>query len=215
MDLDLVLFDMDGLVFDSETVYFEANQIAAKELGLAKYTFDYYQQYIGAGDDAMVAGMIRDYGDEKVVAQFMERSKALVHPLVKQGELKIKPGFHELVSYLKAKQTKIYLASSNFISEINFFLENTGLSGTFDGIISADDVAKAKPAPDIFLAAWEKAGCPPKEKCLVLEDSLNGIKAANNAQLPVAMVPDCIAPNDYARQNTVAIVADLAKIKNL
>lgn len=215
MELELVLFDMDGLVFDSEKVYFEANQLAAKELGMNNFTFEYYQQYIGAGDDAMIAGMVRDYGNKELIDKFMQRSRELVYPLVKQGELKVKLGFEELVDYFRKRKVKLYLASSNSLREIKFFLENTGLINIFDGIVSADNVSKAKPAPDIFLEAWKQAGCPPKEKVLVLEDSINGIKAANRAGFSVVMVPDCIEPNEYARKNTLAIVKNLAEVKKL
>ena len=184
MNLDLVIFDMDGVIFDSEKVYYEANQIAADKLGM-DYSLAYYKQFIGAGTDAMRAQMIEDYGgDAQLIDDFLRISEENVHPLVEAGELKLKPGFVELSQYLQANDIAYTLASSNYKNEIEFFLEHTDVDpASFETIISADDVAEAKPAPDIFNKAWKKSGAPAKEKTIVIEDSFNGIKAANNAEI--------------------------------
>ena len=88
-------------------------------------------------------------------------------------------------------------------------------SGRFADIVSADDVTHAKPAPEIFEKAWEKAGCPAKNETLIIEDSLNGVKAANNAKIPVVMVPDIILPTAYEKEHTVAILPDLVAVRDL
>ena len=209
MNLDLVIFDMDGVIFDSEKVYYEANQIAADKLGM-DYSLAYYKQFIGAG-----AQMIEDYGgDAQLIDDFLRISEENVHPLVEAGELKLKPGFVELSQYLQANDIAYTLASSNYKSEIEFFLEHTDVDpASFETIISADDVAEAKPAPDIFNKAWKKSGAPAKEKTIVIEDSFNGIKAANNAEIPVIMVPDIIQPTEEQRKTTVAILDDLISVR--
>ena len=201
MNLDLVIFDMDGVIFDSEKVYYEANQIAADKLGM-DYSLAYYKQFIGAGTDA------------QLIDDFLRISEENVHPLVEAGELKLKPGFVELSQYLQANDIAYTLASSNYKSEIEFFLEHTDVDpASFETIISADDVAEAKPAPDIFNKAWKKSGAPAKEKTIVIEDSFNGIKAANNAEIPVIMVPDIIQPTEEQRKTTVAILDDLISVR--
>lgn len=214
MNLDLVIFDMDGVIFDSEKVYYEANQIAADKLGM-DYSLAYYKQFIGAGTDAMRAQMIEDYGgDAQLIDDFLRISEENVHPLVEAGELKLKPGFVELSQYLQANDIAYTLASSNYKSEIEFFLEHTDVDpASFETIISADDVAEAKPAPDIFNKAWKKSGAPAKEKTIVIEDAFNGIKAANNAEIPVIMVPDIIQPTEEQRKTTVAILDDLISVR--
>ena len=210
MNLDLVIFDMDGVIFDSEKVYYEANQIAADKLGM-DYSLAYYKQFIGAGTDAMRAQMIEDYGgDAQLIDDFLRISEENVHPLVEAGELKLKPGFVELSQYLQANDIAYTLASSNYKSEIEFFLEHTDVDpASFETIISADDVAEAKPAPDIFNKAWKKSGAPAKEKTIVIEDSFNGIKA----EIPVIMVPDIIQPTEEQRKTTVAILDDLISVR--
>lgn len=212
MEQKLVLFDMDGVVFDSEKIYFEANRLAGEKLGLT-VSLEQYKKYLGAGNDTMIRTLKDEYGDSELVSEYMRLSKEMIYPLVREGKLKIKKGFHELISFLKANKVTCVLASSNTKEEISFFMENTGITNIFDNIICADDVEKTKPEPDIFLKGWKKAGEPLKKETLVLEDSLNGILAAKKANLPVIMVPDLLAPNFFAYQNTIAILDDLIEVK--
>lgn len=213
MKPELVIFDMDGVVFDSEKVYYTANKMAADELGI-KYSMDYYRRFIGAGNEQMMTAMTEDLGDASLVRKFMERSFSLINPLVMEGKLELKKGFLELTSFLQASRTPYVLASSNDRKQIDFYLRTLKMDLGFNLIISADDVDQAKPSPEIFNQAWQKAGHPVKEKTLVIEDSHNGILAANRAQIPVAMVPDLIQPTDYDTQNTFGVFHDLNELIN-
>lgn len=213
MKPELVIFDMDGVVFDSEKVYYTANKMAADELGI-KYSMDYYRRFIGAGNEQMMTAMTEDLGDASLVRKFMERSFSLINPLVMEGKLELKKGFLELTSFLQASRTPYVLASSNDRKQIDFYLRTLKMDLGFNLIISADDVDQAKPSPEIFNQAWQKAGHPVKEKTLVIEDSHNGILAANRAQIPVAMVPDLIQPTDYDIQNTFGVFHDLNELTN-
>ncbi|KRN88978.1 HAD family hydrolase [Ligilactobacillus ceti] len=195
MEINLVIFDMDGVVIDSEQMYFKANQIAAKKLGMENYTLEYYQRFIGAGTSVMMNEMAKDYGSYELIEKFMELSFKHIHPIVDAGELDLKPGFLELSSYLKDNNIPYVVASSNDKKDIYYYLDSLQVRDGFLDILSAEDVVATKPAPDIFLAAWEKGGAPAKETTLVIEDSINGIKAANNAGIPVVMVPDLIQPS--------------------
>ncbi|GEN47878.1 HAD family hydrolase [Ligilactobacillus pobuzihii] len=214
MKPELVIFDMDGVVFDSEKVYYTANKMAADELGIT-YSMDYYRRFIGAGNEQMMTAMTEDLGDASLVRKFMERSFSLINPLVMEGKLELKKGFLELTSSLQASRTPYVLASSNDRKQIDFYLRTLKMDLGFNLIISADDVSQAKPSPEIFNQAWQKAGHPVKEKTLVIEDSHNGILAANRAQIPVAMVPDLIQPTDYDTQNTFGVFHDLNELTNL
>lgn len=213
MKPELVIFDMDGVVFDSEKVYYTANKMAADELGI-KYSMDYYRRFIGAGNEQMMTAMTEDLGDASLVRKFMERSFSLINPLVMEGKLELKKGFLELTSFLQASRTPYVLASSNDRKQIDFYLRTLKMDLGFNLIISADDVDQAKPSPEIFNQAWQKAGHPVKEKTLVIEDSHNGILAANRAQIPVAMVPDLIQPTDYDTRNTFGVFHDLNELTN-
>lgn len=208
MDLKLVIFDMDGLIFDSEKVYFKANQMAANELKIA-FSFAYYRQFVGTGTKRMVDQMTKDYGSRQLAEKFIKISHQNVFKIVKETGLPLKKGFLQLTAYLKAHQIKQVLASSSDRPAIKLFLESADLQQNFDQIVSGEDVSEAKPAPDIFEKAWQKAGSPQKSQCLVLEDSINGIKAAANAQLPAIMVPDLLAPTPEMQQKAIAILPDL------
>ncbi|KRL84168.1 HAD family hydrolase [Ligilactobacillus apodemi] len=213
MKVKLVIFDMDGVVFDSEKVYFEANKMAADQLGMKNYTLEYYQQFIGAGTEPMLAQMAKDYGSRELVDRFYAMSMENVYPIVEAGKLALKPGFKELTAYLDEQNIPYVIASSNFRKDIEYYLEETGISGKFAHIVSADDVTHAKPSPEIFNKAWQKMGNVAKEESLVIEDSINGVKAANNADIPVIMVPDIIQPTEYEKEHTLAILPNLVAVK--
>lgn len=214
-NLKLMLFDMDGVVFDSETLYFNANRNVAKKLNMSGFNLDYYQQFIGGGDGMMVEQMTQDYGSRDLIEEFMELSRQEVYSLVEMGQLAVKPGVRELVTALREHEIPAIIASSNNLSEVNFFMEHTQTTKLFDDIVTADDVEKTKPAPDVFLKAWQKGGQPNKEHTLILEDSLNGVKAANNAQIPVVMIPDYIQPNDYVKRHTVQVLENMHVLKKI
>lgn len=215
MDLELVIFDMDGVIFDSEKVYYHANKLAAEQLNM-DYSLDYYKQFIGAGTEPMKEQMIKDYGNNRaLIENFLKLSGQYVHPLVKRGELLVKPGFIELTNYLTARQIPYVVASSNYRSEIEFFLDHTPVDKTgFKEIISAEDVHETKPAPEIFLTAFKKGGAKDKTKTLIIEDSANGILAATRAEIPVIMVPDVILPTPTQAKQTLAILDDLHAVRS-
>ena len=139
MKPELVIFDMDGVVFDSEKVYYTANKMAADELGM-EYSMEYYRRFIGAGNEQMVTAMTADFGDSKLIKKFMERSFNLIDPLVSAGKMELKKGFLELTSFLQKTQTPYVLASSNDRHQIDFYLQTLKMDLGFDLIISADDV---------------------------------------------------------------------------
>ncbi|KRL39091.1 HAD family hydrolase [Liquorilactobacillus uvarum] len=211
MNLDLVIFDMDGLVVDSEKIYFKANELAAEALKMP-YSFEYYRQYIGAGTEEMLQKMSHDYGSKDLVDEFIKLSRENLYDLVEKNGLPLKKGFMELSTYLHDSHINKALASSNNKDAIDYFLKKAHLQTQFDFIVSTDDVAHAKPAPDIFNKAWSVADEPDKKKTLVLEDSINGINAAVNANIPAIMIPDLIEPPKQFRQKPLAILDDLGAV---
>ena len=206
MSVKLVIFDMDGVVIDSEKVYFRSNQLAAEELGIKVFTMEYYRQIVGAGTEHMIEKMTEDYGDRDLVERFVRISMDKVYPVVEAGELELRPGFTELSAYLRESGIPFTLASSNYRKDILYYLDKVGVRDDFKRIVSADDVVEAKPAPDIFNTA--------KDEALIIEDSHNGILAANNAGIPVIMVPDVIPAGEFEREHTVAVLDDLVCVKN-
>ena len=115
MSVKLVIFDMDGVVIDSEKVYFRSNQLAAEELGIKGFTMEYYRQFVGAGTEHMIEKMTEDYGDRDLVERFVRLSMDKVYPVVEAGELELRPGFTELSAYLRESGIPFTLASSNYM----------------------------------------------------------------------------------------------------
>ena len=210
--VEAVIFDMDGLMFDTETLYYEANRTVAKKVGL-EYTWEFHEKYIGVSDEDFHKELYLHYENkqEQVESLIHKGGQALLE-YVEDNGLRKKKGLIELLDYLDSKKIKKIVASSNIRSTVSLFLEKEQLTSYFDVIIGGDEVSKAKPSPEIYEKAWLKTAVS-KENTLVLEDSLNGIRASHEAGVPVIMIPDLIKPTNEAKEKTVAIFDDLLEVK--
>lgn len=206
-----VIFDMDGLMFDTENLTFQAQSRLAEKLGMP-FSMEYYMQTVGLSDRACLEKYIQDFGDNETTFQFANGYKPETHNLVREKGVPEKKGLRNLLEFLHAKQIICVLASSNQRYDVELFLETTGLKKFFHNEICGDEVEHAKPDPEIFVRAAELAAEAP-EDCLVLEDSLNGIRSAFSADIDVLMVPDLIAPNAEAKEKSLAVLPDLDAVQ--
>lgn len=208
--VEAVIFDMDGLMFDTETVYYRANQQAADQL---KLPFDYtiYEKFIGASDEDFFNGMYELYDHREKVNQFIELSQQILRHSMTHDDIGIKKGLPELLEYLKAEGIQRMVASSSEREIVELLLHRTRTAPYIQEIVGGDEVAKAKPHPEIFLKAWKKTNRS-KEHVWILEDSLNGVKAAHAASISCIMVPDLIQPTKEISQKTEAIMDDLTEV---
>ena len=204
-----IIFDMDGLLFDTESIYCEANLVVADKYDIP-FTKETYARFIGISDEEVWAELHKMYADhgEETVQKFIDESWGMAHDRFKTGEVDLKPGVHELLTYLEEKEIPRVLASSNVRPVIEILLEHAGIRDKFSDIISAEDVKFAKPDPEIFVIAAERLGMSGAD-CLVLEDSKNGILAAEGAGVPVVMVPDIVPPTAELREKTEAVFTSL------
>jgi len=204
-----IIFDMDGLLFDTESIYCEANLIAADKYDLP-FTEETYARFIGISDEEVWGELHKMYADhgKEIVQKFIDESWGMAHNRFKTGEVDLKPGVHELLAYLEEKEIPRVLASSNVRPVIEILLEHAGIRDKFSDIISAEDVKFAKPDPEIFVIAADRLGISGAD-ALVLEDSKNGILAAEGAGVPVMMVPDILAPTDELKEKTEAVFPTL------
>ncbi|MGX2943805.1 HAD family hydrolase [Enterococcus alishanensis] len=207
-----VIFDMDGLLFDTETIYYETQQVAADQFGLP-FDKNIYNRYIGISDEEVWEDLHKVYAQhgKEVVNAFIEKSWGDAKELFFAGKVELKPGVIELLDYLTEQEIPKIVASSNVRSVIESLLEHAQIRDYFVDIVSADDVSYAKPDPEIFLNALGKLGTE-AAKTLVLEDSKNGILAANSANIPVIMVPDLIPPTEELAEKTLEVLPSLHEV---
>lgn len=209
--ISAVIFDMDGLMLDTEKVYFKINRETASELGYVDFTADFYKQFIGCGDDKYREGIFEAFKNDELAERFLKLSNERLEEAFLDKEIDKKPGLIELLEYLQAEGITAIVASSTNRYLVDAILERTSIRKYFADVVGGDEVKAAKPAPDIFLKAAEYADCP-KEAMIILEDSLNGVRAAYTAGIDVIMIPDILEPNDEAKEKAFAIFDDLHEV---
>jgi HAD superfamily hydrolase (TIGR01509 family) len=173
-----ILFDMDGVLVDSEPVIEAAAIAGLLEYGVSAKSQD-FTPFIGAGEDRYIGGVAEKYG-----IPFKLEMKARVYQIYLElvpQKLKVYDGIIELLNKWYSEGIKMALASSADRIKIDANLRVAGINPSlFSAIISGEDVINKKPSPDIYLLAASRIGADPKE-CIVVEDALNGIQAAKAA----------------------------------
>lgn len=205
-----VIFDMDGLMFDTERLSNEAFYEAQEELGI---TVDpqMLNSMKGVNKEGCERIMRSYFGEDADLEHYRKvRRKYFDEYLAKYG-VPVKKGLKSLLTFLKENHYKIILATSTPEAEATKHLKMAEVYHYFDGLVFGNMVSKSKPAPDIFLKAVEMSGFK-AEECLVLEDSYNGIEAGFAAGCHVIMVPDTIAPNQRMKDICNEIVESLEDV---
>jgi HAD superfamily hydrolase (TIGR01509 family) len=203
-----VIFDMDGLLLDTETLWHAAEtDLFARHGG--EFTWDDKMAVIGtsydftAGYFADRLGLPTDRGPE-LVGEMLE----LMHERVKR-QVEARPGAVELVARLRAlDEVGLGLASNSPRYLVDDALATAGMTDVFEAIVTSDDVERAKPAPDIYLLACERLGVQPSD-AVALEDSASGIAAAKAAGLTVIGVPQYAETDASAADRVVDSLEDL------
>ena len=203
---------MDGLLFDTETLYRDALFTAAAEGGHVM-TDAVFGRLLGCPWTVNRASLLAHYGADFPVDAV--RAAWLGHfGRLAATDLRLKPGAAELLDTLDALGIPRAIATSSFRESAAHHLAAHGLAGRFAHVVAHGDYARSKPAPDPFLAAAERLGVPPAA-CLALEDSHNGVRSAAAAGMMTVMVPDLLPPTDEMRALCVAIAPDLHHVRSL
>ncbi|CAH1522467.1 HAD hydrolase, IA, variant 3 family protein [Vibrio owensii] len=206
--LKAVLFDMDGLIFDTESIYKQSWQYAATEQGLT-ITDDFYQQFIGVQDPECERILSEHFQDAIDMPSYKAVRDEHFHNLRNQG-IALKPGFDALFYAIKQHGLLTAIVTSSHLPEVKHNFSGCEYLEQFDLVITAEDVERGKPNPDCYQMAYRHLGVDAKQ-CLVLEDSNNGIKAALAAKCQAVMIPDLLPPLP-ALEDKVIIKASLEEV---
>lgn len=205
-----IVFDMDGVLFDTEMVCLEGWKVVAEKNNLPDME-NVFTKCIGLNNTDCQAVLQDAYGADFDYGEFRKQASAEFWGYIETKGLPEKTGVHELLGWLRGSDYKVALASSTRRSSVLNCLENAGILDYFEVIISGDMVEHSKPEPDIYLLACERLGVEPGE-AYAIEDSFNGIRSAHAAGMNPIMVPDMLAPDAEMQEKSVAILKDLLEV---
>lgn len=209
--VDAVVFDMDGLLIDSERPLRAATLAAAARAGRAMDEA-FYLSLVGVADRETWPRVRAHFGDAASLARF---EAAFDEELARhRAELRLMPGVEALLSHLEDAGLPIAVCTNSRRASAERHLTATGIRGRFRAVVTRDDVAQGKPFPDPYLRAAALLDVAPS-RCLALEDSHNGIRAAHAAGMVAVMVPDLLPATDEIRALCRHVVADLHAVRGL
>lgn len=191
-----IVFDMDGVLFDTERIYFEAWDRVAAEMHIDVTEI----RWKCAGHNTTdIAAMFDTYFDGKVTyAEFGPRKTAAFHQALEEQGLPEKEGLHEILKFLKEDGYRIALATSTRKEGALNNLTKAGILSYFDVLTTGDMFTHGKPNPEVYLTACRLLGSDPAETYAV-EDSYAGLESAHRAGMKPVMIPDLFPPTDYTR----------------
>lgn len=201
------VFDMDGIIFDSERITFEFWKIVGQKYNLS-HMEEVYPKCLGVNYEGTRKIFQEAYGEEIIAYDdFKKETSALYREATSGGRLPKKPGIEDLLRFLKENELKIGVASSTHEDVVKQQLIDGGLIQYFDAIIGGNKVTKSKPDPEIYLKACDMLGVDPSDTFAV-EDSFNGVRSGCNAGLDVIMVPDMVEPTDEISKLSICVQKD-------
>ena len=191
------IFDMDGLLFDTERIFQNYWRAIAAERGIV-LADSFITEITGTSGEMMNRILKKYYHTEDGGEIQKDCKERVLRHLAK--DIPVKTAAVEILGRCRMLGIKTAVASSSPLRQIENNLENAGMENCFDAIVSGDEVEKGKPAPDIFLLAAKRIGVPPGE-CTVFEDSPHGIEGALRAGMNAVMIPDLLPPwEEHRRQ---------------
>lgn len=192
--LKAIIFDMDGILFDTEIMSSKAWFQIAKERGLGDIT-QLTNDCIGRNRTDISLQFKKKFGEDFDAEEFLTTGRKIMQDWIDKDGLPLMTGTKEILEYLKKNDYTVGVASSSSRKTIMSHMEKSGLGDYFQAIIGGDMVTLSKPKPDIYLKACEAIGMEP-EQVIAVEDSPNGIRAAYAAGMKPVMIPDLIKPDE-------------------
>lgn len=210
--MEAVLFDLDGLLADTEIISLKVYQELLEDFGIPFTEETYSREYSGHREEENVQRFLDTYDLPWNFDQTLDKVYELEARILAKG-VNLKKGAKNLLAFLQREGILIALATSSVESRARIILDSNGILSLFDHLVFAKDVKRSKPYPDIFLKACSDLNVLP-ENCIVLEDSEAGIEAAYRAGIPVICIPDLKIPAQSFLNKTEQVFQDLDAVRD-
>ena len=205
-----IIFDMDGLMIDSERVTFECYQERLKDMNLTMDE-EFYKTLLGKPIKGIYQRFYDVYGNDFPIQNVIQDVHQLMAERFETEGVPVKKGLVELLHYLKDNNYKTMVATSSNRDRVDKILAQAKITEFFDDSICGDEVTKGKPNPEVFLKSCQKLGVNVDE-AIVLEDSEAGIQASYDANIKVICIPDMKYPEKQYEEKTFKILKDLTEV---
>jgi HAD superfamily hydrolase (TIGR01509 family) len=199
-----VIFDLDGTLVDSEPNYYEATRKTLAEHGVPDFTWAQHERYVGISTQETLALLKERYGLKAPVEELLAEANRRYLALARAAT-RVYPEMRKFVELLAAEGVPMAVASGSSPEAIEAILAGTGLDASLRTVVSADEVAQGKPAPDVFLKAARRLGAAPAD-CVVLEDAAPGAAAAHAAGMRCIAIPYVAAQADAPEFATAGLL---------
>ena len=206
----LLCFDMDGLLVDTESLYYKSRQATLHRHGFA-HDIKSQAEYAGEGWRNTLANLIALAEDERLGRQLFDEALDAYDEMILAGALEVKPGVVEVLDYCQANNLTCAVTSSGTPRNISRYLYQTDLGQYFAFTVSGDDVKEAKPAPDIYTLAAKRGGVEVNE-ALAFEDSEAGVASAYAAGMATVLVPDIGEPSLQMRKQASLVLEQIDQV---
>jgi len=208
--MQAIIFDMDGLMIDSEKITYEGYRISLEKRGYHA-SIDFYKSTLGSTRNTARELYKKRYGNDIPYDEILDEVIIYISDFFENQGVPLKQGLIELLQYLKEHHYPRIVATSSSRNRVKRIFEIAHLTEYFDDMICGDEVVNGKPDPEIFLKACAKLNVKPQD-ALVLEDSQAGIQAASLADIPVICIPDMKYPEKQYEEKTLAIMNSLYEV---
>ena len=205
-----IIFDMDGIIFDTENMFLNIWRKIADDYGLADID-SVYRKVIGVKAEITKTIYQEAYGEDFAYDELNRLALERFYEQEEKAGIPMKTGVIELLGFLRSNGYRIGLASSTKTEIVKRQLGQSNLLRFFEVVVGGDMVGKSKPEPDIFLEACRQLSAPPAATYAV-EDSFNGVRAAHAAGMKVIMVPDIVLPDAEIKELTEKIYPSLIEV---
>lgn len=209
--LELVIFDVDGLMIDTESVWKNAFDKAGDKYGIPNLGDTLFPSLIGKrleDEQVLLDRLLPSDIQDKLLNEWRQIGLSSL-----EKEVPVKPGLYEMLDFLEQHHIKMAVATTTRRELTEERLKRVGVYDRFDYVLCGDEVTNRKPDPEIYLSVLKKMDTDARN-ALVLEDSVVGVEAAYRAGIDCIQVPDIIAPTEVQKEQTICIVKDLMEARD-